>query len=223
MWASHVNVMCCPLLLWPLIVEQYSTALIVHHCGNYIVKVTIHLSPHILIACSELWLSQWHVMDASHYYMNCNWGECANLVTETTIILFLISWSLGAGLVLTLQKKTWYFCNCICHQNCNCDMVVRDDARSLWQPSMGNVGNAALVKYSNNWNLLYVQRSLPLIGHFNHTVITLGLLWFQTNCIGHLPGSWSRFPHWQVWEHPQGHYNYVFMEIFMPWWQQMTP
>jgi len=64
---------------------------------------------------------------------------------------------------------------------------------------MGNVGNAALVKYSNNWNSLSVQRSLPLIGHFNHTVITLGLLWYHTNCIRHLPGSWSRFPHWQSW------------------------
>ena len=28
----------------------------------------------------------------------------------------------------TLQKVTCYFDNCICHQNCNCDMVLRDDA-----------------------------------------------------------------------------------------------
>jgi len=32
-----------------------------------------------------------------------------------------------------------------------CDMVLRDDARLvLGQPSMGNVSNVALVKYSNN-------------------------------------------------------------------------
>ena len=28
----------------------------------------------------------------------------------------------------TLQKMTCYFDNCICYQNCNCDMVLRDDA-----------------------------------------------------------------------------------------------
>ena len=42
--------------------------------------------------------------------------------------------------------------------------------------------------------LKFTLRCLPLIG-FNHTVITLGLLWYQTNCVRHLPGSWSRFPH----------------------------
>jgi len=35
----------------------------------------------------------------------------------------------------------------------------------------------------------------------------------ETVCIRHLPGSLPRLP---AWEHPQGHYNYVVMEIFMP-------
>ena len=86
----------------------------------------------------------------------------------------------------------------------------------LWQPSMGN---ATHVEYSNNWNLP-LQRSSPLyklISHFNHTVVTL---WFtlvsETDCIRHLPGSWLLLPHWRSWEHSQGHYNCVVMEIFMP-------
>ena len=29
----------------------------------------------------------------------------------------------------TLQKMTCYSDNCICYQNCNCDMILRDDAR----------------------------------------------------------------------------------------------
>ena len=56
-----------------------------------------------------------------------------------------------------------YFDNCICYQNCNCDMVLRDDTVLVpCETFMGNVGNAALVEYSNNWNLPSVQRSLPL-------------------------------------------------------------
>ena len=82
-----------------------------------------------------------------------------------------------------MQKMTCYFDNCICYQNCNCDIVLRDDAMLVpCEASMGNVGNAAIVGYSNNWNSPSVQRSLPLgrlIGHFNHTVVTLGLLWYQ--------------------------------------------
>jgi len=127
------------------------------------------------------------------------------------------------------KKMTFYFDNCIYYQNCNCAWHGFKGwckvSPCMWQPSMGNVGNTALVEYNNNWNSPLVQRSLPLIGHFNHIVITLGLLWYQTNCIRHLPGSWSRFRHWQSWEHPQGHYIYncIIMEIFMPWWQQVTP
>jgi len=46
-------------------------------------------------------------------------------------------------------------------------MVLRDDARLVIVTAIyGQCGNAALVKYSNNWNLLSLQRSLPLIGHF---------------------------------------------------------
>jgi len=42
-------------------------------------------------------------------------------------------------------------------------MVLRDDAMLVpCETSMGNVGNAALVEYSNNWNSPSVQRSLPL-------------------------------------------------------------
>jgi len=32
----------------------------------------------------------------------------------------------------------------------------------LWQPSMGNVGNAGPMEYNNNWISPSVQRSLPL-------------------------------------------------------------
>ena len=102
-----------------------------------------------------------------------------------------------------LQKMTCYFDNCICHQNCNCDMVLRDDARlvlvtaiyiwAMW--AMQPLWSTTTIEIHPQ----YMQRSLPLIGHFNNTVITLGLLWYQTNCIRHLPGSWSRFPHWQSW------------------------
>jgi len=35
----------------------------------------------------------------------------------------------GARALPALKKMTCYFDNCICHQNCNCDMVLRDDAR----------------------------------------------------------------------------------------------
>ena len=66
--------------------------------------------------------------------------------------------------ILSPELQLWQWCNV---------------SSPLWQPSMGSVGNATLVEYSNNWILPSVQRSLPLIGHFNHTVITLGLLWYQ--------------------------------------------
>ena len=48
---------------------------------------------------------------------------------------------------------TCYFDNYICHQNCNCDLVLRDEARlvpcdsHLWAM---HAGNAALVEYNNN-------------------------------------------------------------------------
>ena len=115
--------------------------------------------------------------------------------------------------ILSPELQLWQWCNV---------------SSPLWQPSMGSVGNATLVEYSNNWILPSVQRSLPLyklIGHFNHTACgypTFTLV-SETDRIRHLPGSWSRFPHWQSWEHQQGHYNWVSMEIFMPWWQHVTP
>jgi len=110
-------------------------------------------------------------------------------------------------------------------------MVLRDEARLVPCDShlaMGNVGNAALVEYNNNWNSPSVQRFLPLqklVGHFNHTACGYPrfTLVSETDCIRHLPESWSRFPRWQSWEHTQGHYNCIVMEIFMPWWQQVTP
>jgi len=88
----------------------------------------------------------------------------------------------------------------------------------LSQPSMGNVGNAALVEYMN---FALSTKILATVSHFNHTVVTLVVS--EIDCVRHLPGSWSRFPHWQSCEHLQGHYNWVVMEIFMPWWQQVTP
>jgi len=43
--------------------------------------------------------------------------------------------------VCTLQKMTCYFDNCICYQNCNCDMLLRDDAMLVpCKTSTGNVG-----------------------------------------------------------------------------------
>jgi len=42
-------------------------------------------------------------------------------------------------------------------------MVLRDDAMLVpCETSMGNVGNAAVVEYNNNWTLPSVQRFLPL-------------------------------------------------------------
>jgi len=50
-------------------------------------------------------------------------------------MLFLVQgWHVHASLksketsLSSLQKMTCYFDNCICYQNCNCDMVLRDDA-----------------------------------------------------------------------------------------------
>ena len=85
----------------------------------------------------------------------------------------------------------------------------------LWQPCMGN---ATHVEYSNNWNLS-LQRSLPLyklIGHLTLWLPYRFTLVSETDCATHLPGSWSILPHWQSWEHSQGHYNCVVLEIFMP-------
>jgi len=54
---------------------------------------------------------------------------------------------------------------------------LRHDAMSASCDShlyMGNVGNATLVEYSNNWISPSVQRSLRKL-----TVVTLCLLWYQ--------------------------------------------
>jgi len=67
--------------------------------------------------------------------------------------------------------------------------------------------------------------------HCKNLLVTLITRWLpyrftlvsDNDCIRHLPGSWPRLPHWQSWEQSQGHYNCVVMEIFMPWWQQVTP
>ena len=98
---------------------------------------------------------------------------------------------------VALQRMTCYFDSCGCHHNCNCD-VVWDDAKLVPCASMGNVGNAALVEYK--LNLPLVQRPLPqqkLIGHFNYTACGYPrfTLVSGTDCIRHLPGSGSRFPH----------------------------
>jgi len=52
-----------------------------------------------------------------------------------------------------LVKMTCYFDNCICHQNWNWDMVLRDDAMLVLVTAIcGQCGqcNAALVEYSND-------------------------------------------------------------------------
>ena len=83
-------------------------------------------------------------------------------------------------MALTLQKLICYFDNCNCHQNCNCDVVLRDDARlvpcgsHLWamQP-MWSTATIEICLYKDPrhcTNLLV-------------TLITLwlpyGLLWYQ--------------------------------------------
>ena len=64
---------------------------------------------------------------------------------------------------------TCYFDNCICHQNCNCDMVIRDDARLA---IYGQCGQCSLCEVQQQ---LKFALSTKILGHFNHTVITLGI------------------------------------------------
>jgi len=91
----------------------------------------------------------------------------------------------------------------------------------LWQPSMGN---ATHVEYSNNWNLP-LQRSSPLcklIGHFNHTVVTLQVYrdWLRKTPVRQLAhitsltilGTFTR----SLQLHSHG-------KLSCPWWQQVTP
>ena len=42
-----------------------------------------------------------------------------------------LKWHILVGIWLpsALQKMICYFDNCICHQNCKCDVVLREDAR----------------------------------------------------------------------------------------------
>ena len=109
-----------------------------------------------------------------------------------------------------------YFDNCICHQNCNCDVVLRDDARlvpcgsHLWamQP-MWSTATIEICHYKDP-------------RHCTNLLVTLITLWLpyrftlvsETDCVRHLPGSWPILPHWQSWEHSQGHYNCVVMGKF---------
>ena len=83
-----------------------------------------------------------------------------------------------------MQKMTCYFDNCICYQNCNCDIVLRDDAMLVpCETSMGNVGmqcNPCGVQQQLKFPLsTKIVATVKLIGHVNHTVVTLGLLWYQ--------------------------------------------
>jgi len=49
--------------------------------------------------------------------------------------------------------------------------------------------------------------------HCTNLLVTLITLWLlyrltlvsETDCVRHLPGSWPILPHWQSWEHSQGH------------------
>jgi len=66
--------------------------------------------------------------------------------------------------------------------------------------------------------LATVKTDWPLYSHCGYPRFTLVS---ETDCVRHLPGSWPRLPHWQSWEHSQGHYNCIVMEISCPWWQQV--
>ena len=107
----------------------------------------------------------------------------------------------------SLQRISCYFDNCICHKNCNCDMVLRDDARlvpcgsHLWamQPMWTTI-TIEICPYKD-----------PC--HCTNLLVTLITLWLpyrltlvsETDCVRYLPGGWPILPHWQSWEHSQGH------------------
>ena len=68
-----------------------------------------------------------------------------------------------------------------------------------------------------------ILTTVKLIGHFKHTVVTLGLLWYQRLIALKTPArqlaqitsltSWAWRPGNEA-KHPQGHYNCIVMEIF---------
>ena len=84
---------------------------------------------------------------------------------------------------ISLQKMIGCFDNCICHQNCNCDVVLRNDARLV--PC-----DSHLWAMQHMWSTARIE--------ICHIVVTLILLWYQHYSgisISHLPGSWLRSPH----------------------------
>jgi len=58
--------------------------------------------------------------------------------------------------------------------------------------------------------------------HCTNLLVTLITLWLpyrftlvsETDCVRQLSGSWLILPHWQPWEHLQGHYNCIVMGKF---------
>ena len=95
---------------------------------------------------------------------------------------------------------------------------LRDDARlvtcdsHLWAIQHGvqqqlkftNPCHRKKKKKKPHWSLQ------PHCGYPRFTLVS------ETDCIRHFLCSWPRLSHWQSWEYPQGHYNCVVMEIFMP-------
>ena len=63
-----------------------------------------------------------------------------------------------------------YFDNCICHQNCYCDVVLRDDARLV---PCGSHLWAMQPQQQLKFTLTKILATDKLIGHFNYTVVTL--------------------------------------------------
>ena len=71
--------------------------------------------------------------------------------------------------------KKWLilFDNYICHQNWNCDMVLRNDARLVpCDRTMQRMWSTARIE-------ICPYKDPKLIGHFNHIVVTLRLLGYQ--------------------------------------------
>ena len=73
-----------------------------------------------------------------------------------------------------------YFDNCICHQNCNCDMVLRNDTRlvpcdsQLWaMQHMWSTARIEIRPYKDPCHCNWLVTLITL------HVITLSLLWYQ--------------------------------------------
>jgi len=63
------------------------------------------------------------------------------------------------GMVYALQKMTCYFDNCICYQNCNRDMFLRDDAMSVPCETSSPFGIQQQLKFTLSTKILATVKS----------------------------------------------------------------